>query len=315
MLTSRKEGAIINTSSILSYVPLNLGATYSASKEAMHFYTVSLRDHLKILNSKVKVFELLPPVVATSMTENFETKAISPEKLVNALIAGIKKDRLPRQVVEMRSLEFEEDGYILVMHEDFLNGHALHEDIQWYSFFEYETNEALHLTPKEEKIIWNIFNSIEQEYNNSEDEFSKEIILAGITSMLKYAERFYKRQFINRKQLSGKTVTEFNKILQNYIKEGSLDNNRLPSVGEFAGRLNISSKYLTDLLKVETGKTAIELIHIALIGEAKNRLIKKDKTVSEIAYELGFESMSYFSRLFKKETGMLPSSYKKQFVE
>ncbi|MCS3794735.1 helix-turn-helix domain-containing protein [Niastella sp. OAS944] len=221
----------------------------------------------------------------------------------------------PRQVIEMRNLEFEEDGYILVFHEDFLVGHSLNEDIQLYSFFDYETNEALHLAPKEEKIIWNIFYTIEQEYNNSEDEFSKEIILAGINSMLKYAERFYKRQFINRKQLSGKTVTEFNKILQKYIKDGSLDDKELPSVGDLANRLNISSRYLTDLLKVETGKTAIELIHIALINEAKNRLRKKGKTVSEIAYDLGFENMSYFSRLFKKETGMLPTSYKKQFFE
>ena len=220
----------------------------------------------------------------------------------------------PRQVVEMRNLEFEEDGYILVFHEDFLAGHSLHEDIQRYAFFDYETNEALHLAPKEEKIIWNIFYTIEQEYNNSEDEFSKEIILAGINSMLKYAERFYKRQFINRKQLSGKTVTGFNKILKQYIKDGSLTDNGLPSVGDLANRLNISSRYLTDLLKIETGKTAIELIHIALIGEAKDRLRKKDKSISEIAYDLGFENMSYFSRLFKKETGMLPTSYKNQFV-
>lgn len=221
----------------------------------------------------------------------------------------------PRQVIEMRNLQFEEDGYVLLFHEDFLNGHSLHEDIQRYSFFDYETNEALHLAPKEEKIIWNIFYTIEQEYNNSEDEFSKEIILAGINSMLKYAERFYKRQFINRKQLSGKTITQFNKILQQYIKDGSLDDKGLPSVGDLASRLNISSRYLTDLLKVETGKTAIELIHIALIGEAKNRLVKKDKTISEIAYNLGFENMSYFSRLFKRETGMLPTSYRKQFFE
>ena len=220
----------------------------------------------------------------------------------------------PRQVIEMRNLEFEEDGYILVFHEDFLTGHSLHEDIQRYAFFDYETNEALHLAPKEEKIIWNIFYTIEQEYNNSEDEFSKEIILAGINSMLKYAERFYKRQFINRKQLSGKTVTGFNKILKEYIKDGSLNDNGLPSVGDLAKRLNISSRYLTDLLKIETGKTAIELIHIALIAEAKDRLRKKDKSISEIAYDLGFENMSYFSRLFKKETGMLPTSYKNQFV-
>lgn len=220
----------------------------------------------------------------------------------------------PRQVIEMRNLEFEEDGYILVFHEDFLNGHALHEDIQGYSFFDYETNEALHLAPKEEKIIWNIFNTIELEYNNSEDEFSREIILAGINSMLKYAERFYKRQFINRKQLSGKTVTQFNKILQQHIKDMSISDNGLPSVADLASGLNISARYLSDLLKVETGKTAIDLIHIALINEAKNRLRKKDKTVSEIAYDLGFENMSYFSRLFKKETGMLPTAFKNQLL-
>jgi AraC family transcriptional activator of pobA len=220
----------------------------------------------------------------------------------------------PRQIVEMRNLEFEEDGYILFFHEDFLTEHSLHQDIQQYSFFDYETNEALHLAPKEEKIIWNIFYSIEREYNNNEDEYSKEIILAAINSMLKYAERFYKRQFINRKQVSGKTVTEFIKILQQLINEGFLFENGLPSVGDLANRLNISSRYLTDLLKVETGKTAIELIHITLINEAKNRLRKKDKSVSEIAYELGFENMSYFSRLFKKETGILPTSYKNQFL-
>jgi len=220
----------------------------------------------------------------------------------------------PRQIVEMRNLEFEEDGYILFFHEDFLAAHALYHDIQQYSFFEYETNEALHLAPKEEKIIWNIFYTIEQEYNNNEDEFSREIILAAIHSMLKYAERFYKRQFINRKQLSGKTVTEFRKILQQHINEGFLFENGLPSVADLADRLNVSSRYLTDLLKVETGKTAIELIHIELIKEAKNRLRIKEKTVSEIAYDLGFSNMSYFTRLFKKETGMLPSSYKNQFL-
>lgn len=219
----------------------------------------------------------------------------------------------PQQVIEMHNLEFEEDGYILVFHEDFLNGNSLHEDIQRYSFFDYETNEALHLAPKEEKIIWNIFNTIEREYNNNEDEFSRDIILASINSMLKFAERFYKRQFINRKQLSGKTVTEFNKVLLNYIKDGSLDRG-LPGVAYLADQLHISRRYLTDLLKIETGKTAQDLIHLALINEAKNRLTAHEKAVSEIAYALGFENMSYFSRLFKRETGMSPTSYRMQYI-
>jgi AraC family transcriptional activator of pobA len=215
----------------------------------------------------------------------------------------------PRQVVEMKNLEFEEDGYILFLHEDFFNGHALHQEIQKYSFFDYETNEALHLAPREEKAIWNIFNTIELEYKNNEDEFSREIILASVNSMLKFAERFYKRQFINRKQLSGKTVTEFNRVLQHYIESGSLDKG-LPSVAYLADQLNTSRRYLTDLLKIETGKTAQDLIHVALINEAKNRLTANDKAVSEIAYALGFENMSYFSRLFKRETGMSPTSFK-----
>ncbi|WP_342088706.1 helix-turn-helix domain-containing protein [Dyadobacter sp. OTU695] len=219
----------------------------------------------------------------------------------------------PRQIIELKHVEFEEDGYILFFHEDLLHAHPLHQQIGKYSFFEYETNEALHLAPKEEKIIWNIFASIEQEYNNTEDEFSREIILAGINSLLTYAERFYKRQFINRKPLSGKTVTEFNRILQNYFRDGSMEHG-LPSVADLASQLNLSRRYLTDLLKIETGKTAQDLIHIALIGEAKNRLIAGDKSVSEIAYSLGFENMSYFSRLFKKETGLSPTHYKHQHL-
>ena len=216
----------------------------------------------------------------------------------------------PRQLVELQNLEFEEDGYIMFVHENFLAGHDLYEDIQQYSFFDYETNEALHLAPKEEKIIWNIFQTIEQEYDNSEDEFSRDIILAGINSMLKYAKRFYKRQFINRKQHSGKIATEFNKVLQQYIRDGRLVKDGLPSVSYLADKLHVSSRYLTDLLKVETGKTTQELIHITLINEAKNKLRSGDMSVSEVAYALGFENMSYFSRLFKKETGVLPTTYK-----
>ena len=220
----------------------------------------------------------------------------------------------PRQLVELQNLEFEEDGYIMFVHENYLSGHALYEDIQQYSFFDYETNEALHLSPKEEKIILNIFQTIEQEYDNSEDEFSREIILAGINSMLKYAKRFYKRQFINRKQHSGKITTEFNKVLQQYIHDGLLVTNGLPSVGYLADMLHVSSRYLTDLLKIETGKTAQELIHITLVNEAKYKLRTGDIAVSEVAYALGFENMSYFSRLFKKQTGVLPSAYKKNLL-
>ena len=220
----------------------------------------------------------------------------------------------PRQVIEFKNLEFEEDGFVIFIHEDFLNGSALHDEMQKYSFFDYETNEALHLSPHEEEIIWDLFGRIEAEYRNNVDEFSRDIMLTHIDSILKYSQRFYKRQFINRIELSGKTVSKFNNALSDYFSKGLLQTKGLPTVNAMASQLNLSSRYLSDLLRQETGKTAIELIHIYLVNEAKNLLKSDDQNVSEIAYTLGFENLPYFSRLFKKETGLSPNQFKKQLV-
>lgn len=220
----------------------------------------------------------------------------------------------PRQVVEFKNLEFDEDGFLIIIHEDFLNGSALHDEIQKYSFFDYETNEALHLSPHEEGIMWDLYNRIEAEYKNNTDEYSKDIMLTHIDSMLKYSQRFYKRQFINRAELSGKTVSKFNNALSVYFGQRLLQTKGLPTVNAMASQLNLSPRYLSDLLKQETGKTAIELIHIFLVNEAKNLLKGEHQNVSEIAYMLGFENLPYFSRLFKKETGLSPNQFKKQLV-
>jgi AraC family transcriptional activator of pobA len=220
----------------------------------------------------------------------------------------------PRQIIEMKNLEMDEDGFLIFIHEDFLNGHTLHQDIKKYHFFDYETNEALHLSPSEEKTTWDLYHKIETEYHNNQDEYSRELILANIDTMLKYSQRFYKRQFINRKEISGKTVTRFNQEINRYVASGMLDTKGLPSVQDIAERLNISAGYLSDILKQESGKTALEHIHIYLISEAKNKLIGEDKSVSEIAYTLGFENLSYFSRLFKKEVGISPNLFKKQML-
>jgi AraC family transcriptional activator of pobA len=218
----------------------------------------------------------------------------------------------PRQVIEMKNLEFEEDGFLMFIHEDFLNGHLLHNEIKKYHYFDYETNEALHLSPKEEQIIWELYHKIENEYNNNQDEYSREIIIANVDTMLKYAQRFYKRQFINRSEISGRIVTKFNEAINTYVRSGLLGTKGLPSVNYLAERLNISPGYLTDILKQESGKTALEHIHIYLISEAKNQLKGEPQSVSEIAYALGFENLSYFSRLFKKEVGISPNLFKKQ---
>jgi AraC family transcriptional activator of pobA len=220
----------------------------------------------------------------------------------------------PRQIIQFNSVEYDEDAFILFIHEDFLNGHFLHTEINKYAFFDYEANEALHLSPQEEQTMWDLFGKIETEYQGNTDEYSRDIILTHIDSMLKYSQRFYKRQFINRAELSGKTVSKFNEALAAYFKNGLLLTQGLPTVSALAAKLNLSPRYLSDLLKQETGKTAIDLIHIYLVSEAKNRLIGDDQSVSEIAYELGFENLPYFSRLFKKETGISPNQFKKQLV-
>lgn len=220
----------------------------------------------------------------------------------------------PRQIIEFKNLEYHEDSFIIFIHEDFLNGHFLHNEISRYAFFDYEANEALHLSPREETVMWDLFFKIDAEYLANNDEYSRNIMLSHIDSMLKYSQRYYKRQFIGRTELSGNMVTKFNAALAAYSKEGLLHGHRLPNVSSLAAQLNLSPRYLSDMLRQETGKTALELIHIYLIGEAKNRLRNEDQRVSEIAYELGFEDISYFSRLFKKETGVTPNQFKKHLL-
>jgi len=228
--------------------------------------------------------------------------------------AGCMSFVKPRQVIEFKNLEFEEDGFLIFFHEDFLNGHPLYSGIKKYNFFDYDVNEALHLSPGEEKTIWELYHKIEAEYYNNQDEYSREIELGHIDSILKYSQRFYKRQFINRHELTGTTVSRFNHVLSDYSEKNLLQEKGLPSVKYMAGELNLSPHYLSDLLKQETGKTAIELIHIFLVSEAKNLLKGSDNNIAETAYALGFDNLPYFSRLFKKEVGLSPNQFKKQIM-
>jgi AraC family transcriptional activator of pobA len=228
----------------------------------------------------------------------------------NGSLAFVK----PRQIIEISNIELTERAFILLIHEDFLLNHNLHSEIKKYSYFNYEVNEALHLSPKEEELIWDIFSKIELEYYNNQDEYSKVIILAHIDSILKYAQRFYKRQFLNRTVFSGAIISKFADILKLYFENGNPESNGLPTVKHMASELAISPRYLTDLLKEETGKTALEHIHLFLIGEAKNLLMSTDNTIAETAYQLGFENPPYFSRLFKKEVGLTPVEYKEKYL-
>lgn len=217
----------------------------------------------------------------------------------------------PQQKIQMKDIVLSGEGFEIWFHPDYLSGHSLHEDIKKYSYFNYELNEALHVSPKEQEIIRDLYNKIETEHNNNHDEFTREIILGHIQSMLKYCQRFYKRQFLNRNIAAGTTVTKFNHILSEYLAKDNLLNRGLPTVTMIASELHMSPRYLSDLLRQETGKTAMDLIQLSLISEAKNLLHGTNQTIAEIAYSLGFENPPYFSRLFKKQTGLTPNQFKK----
>lgn len=217
----------------------------------------------------------------------------------------------PQQKIQMKDIVLSGEGFEIWFHPDYLSGHSLHEDIKKYSYFNYELNEALHVSPKEQEIIRDLYNKIETEHNNNHDEFTREIILGHIQSMLKYCQRFYKRQFLNRNIAAGTTVTRFNRILSEYLAKDNLLNRGLPTVTMIASELHMSPRYLSDLLRQETGKTAMDLIQLSLISEAKHLLHGTNQTIAEVAYSLGFENPPYFSRLFKKQTGLTPNQFKK----
>jgi len=220
----------------------------------------------------------------------------------------------PRQILQWdSSVVFEQKGFTINFHKDFLKGTDLAHQIKKYGFFSYSVNEALHLSPKEEKQLELIVENIEIEYQNNQDVFSKEIIISHLDTLLKYANRFYERQFINRKEISNDLLEQFNAHLTEYFDSGQLQEKGIPSIEQIANQLSVSQRYLSDTLKKETGKTSTEHLHLHLIDEAKNILLQPNKSIAEVAYELGFEYPPYFSRLFKKKEGLSPTEYREKF--
>jgi len=219
----------------------------------------------------------------------------------------------PKQVMEWDDgIVLEQKGFSLNFHEDFLIGTDLANQIKKYGFFSYSANEALHLSPKEETQIESIINNIEVEHHNNQDKFSKDIIISQLSTLLKYANRFYERQFLNRKELSHNLLNKFNEQLDNYFETGHLQEKGIPNIDHLAAKMSVSQRYLSDTLKKETGKTSTEHLQLFLIDQAKNILLNPSKSVSEVAYELGFEYPQYFSRLFKKKEGISPSEFREK---
>jgi len=212
-----------------------------------------------------------------------------------------------------RHTKMKQSGWMLLIHPDFLWNTPLAKAIKHYEFFDYSVNEALFLSEKEEAIIAAILQNIEQEYRANIDKFSQDIIIAQLELLLTYAERFYHRQFITRKITNHQVLDRLEHLLNVYFDGDEIPQKGLPTVTYVAQELNISPSYLSGLLKVLTGLNTQQHIHQKLIDKAKERLSTTSLSVSEIAYELGFEHPQSFSKLFKTKTNLSPLEFRQSF--
>jgi len=204
-------------------------------------------------------------------------------------------------------------GWMLLVHPDFLWNTSLAKTIKQYEYFDYSVHEALFLSDKEETAMISILQNIRQEYQSNIDKFSQDIIIAQLELLLVHADRFYHRQFLTRKITNHKILDRLEELLIDYFNSDDLVNKGLPSVQHIAETLNVSPNYLSDLLKVLTGQSTQQHIHDKLIEKAKEKLSTSDLTVSEIAYELGFEHPQSFSKLFKTKTNFSPLEFRHSF--
>jgi AraC-like DNA-binding protein len=220
----------------------------------------------------------------------------------------------PNQVFEIDVEEItNRSGLLLLIHPDLLWNTSLSKRIREYEFFDYSINEALFLSDKEEESIVRIFQDIAIEYQHKIDKFSQTVIIAQLELLLTYTDRFYQRQFITRQKSNHQILSRLEDLLSSYFNSDNLVIEGIPTVQYVAGELNISPKYLSSLLRVLTGRNTQQHIHDKLIEKAKEKLSTTNLTVSEIAYELGFEHLQSFSKLFKAKTKVSPLNFRQSF--
>lgn len=218
----------------------------------------------------------------------------------------------PNQLIGNSQAYKDNKGYSLIIHPDFLQGHALTKKIKSYGFFSYATNESLHLSDQEKTTMLAIYNIIGQELNSRIDEFSHEVVIAQIELLLSYAKRFYKRQFLTRQVAHNDLLQQIEDLLSTYFEEEKLASG-MPTVQFLAEQMNFSPNYLSDMLRTLTGLSAQQHIHQKLIEKSKELLSVTSLTVSEVAYQLGFEHPQSFSRLFKTKTNLTPLEFRQAF--
>jgi AraC-like DNA-binding protein len=255
---------------------------------AFNFYTIFLK---KNFDGKVKYGQQYYDFDSGTMT------FFSPKQLITV------QDYKPSKL----------EGWMLVVHPDFIQNYPLGKKIRDYSFFGYAANEALHLSDMEEQTIYGIMKNLQQEIEAIIDGYTQDVVVAHIDLLLNYCNRFYNRQFITRKKVSNDLLIKFESLLTHYFADGIQSKSGLPSVQYFSEHLFVSANYLNDMLKNLTGQTTQQHIHNYIIDKAKELLSTTNLSVSEIAFELGFEYSQSFNKLFKNKTAQTPLEFRQSF--
>lgn len=276
--------------SLIDYSKVTYPFNESSVKWIQDFYTIGLKRNLNTkFNYGQQVYDFDSGILSFIAPLQFLKLEIDPQAVA------------------------EPTGWLLLIHPDFLWNTPLAKKIKSFDFFHYAVNEALFLPEREEKIIADILLKIEQEYQSNIDKFSQALIIAQLEMLLIYAERFYERQFITRKKSTVELLERFEKVLFDYFYDGGPLENGIPTVTSIAAQLNISPNYLGTLLRLYTQQNTQQHIQNTLIDYAKERLSTTDLSVSEIAYELGFEHPQSFSKLFKQKTNQTPLEFRQSF--
>ncbi|HEY0743544.1 MAG TPA: helix-turn-helix domain-containing protein [Chryseosolibacter sp.] len=219
----------------------------------------------------------------------------------------------PNQVSGAGDHQDDHAGFTMIIHPDFFLNYPLAKKIKQYGFFSYSVNEALHLSEKEKLTIISIFKNIDEELQNRIDDFSHDVIISQIETLLNYSNRFYKRQFITRKPIYNSLLERFENILDEYFEDETLVERGVPTVQYLAETLNLSPSYLSDMLRSLTGQSAQHHIHEKLVEKAKEKIATTNLTISQIAFGLGFEHLSSFNKLFKAKTNLSPLQFRRTF--
>ncbi|MDQ2718781.1 MAG: helix-turn-helix domain-containing protein [Bacteroidota bacterium] len=292
--------------------------------EYHQFMDLPKPQHPLISVVKFEDIKRQPDVKSTSIINNFYSIAL--KKSFNAKMKygqqeydfneGVLAFIAPNQVIKVVLEENEvlrHSGWLLIFHPDFLWNTPLAKKIKQYDYFGYNLTEALHLSDKEETMLTGIIQNINQEYHSNIDKFSQDVIVAQLELILTYAERFYQRQFITRKITNHTILDCLETLLKEYFKGNDLVTKGLPTVQYISEKLNISPNYLSRLLNTLTGQSTKQFIHDKLIDLSKEKLSTTDLSISEIAYELGFEHPQSFSKLFKIKTNLSPLEFRQSF--